>query len=312
MPSSTTFGRVRSTFSFYWPSVLILSVLFSFAFEAPPLSSREEGVDVELHSTAHTDTTSSSNIDLTSVKAESPLVCDKRPYQLCGAGRFKHPHTTIGPHYAATVPGHHQHRVPSDSLITNKDCPRAEQAMDQAKTDRSSGSSRDITFVVLYYEEPQFLSHHIETWLSWPSDLRDRFNFLIVDDGSRAGLRAEELIAGQSDDLRNHIHLEVYYIEQNLCWNIAGARNLAAFMAKTEYIFVCDADTIMPRYQTAKYLLDLRAQSMDLYNLNGTQQIQFHFDRFIERGNLSRKPHPAVMLLSKKTYWMSGGCDEDG
>ena len=309
----------ESIVSFYWPSVLMLSVLFFayIAFEVAFLTA--EGGENKSFVVAGGPASAPAQINTPLTEAWSstfptgsgPLECDKRPYQLCGAGRLKHSPTTVGPHYQ-NLPGHYQHHDPSDALIVNKKCRRAEEIMQQAKKDRNSGSSRNITFVVLYYEEPLFISHHIQTWLSWPSSLRDRFNFMIVDDGSRIGLRADELISGQTADFEGHIHLEVYYIEQNLCWNIAGARNLAVYMAKTEYIFVCDADTIMPRYQTAKYLLDLRRESTALLNYNGTQQIYIHFDRFIERDNLSRKPHPAVMLLSKKTYWMSGGCDEDG
>mmetsp|Transcript_30464 Transcript_30464/g.66954 ORF Transcript_30464/g.66954 Transcript_30464/m.66954 type:complete len:409 (+) Transcript_30464:210-1436(+) len=301
----------ESIISFYWPSALIVSLLFCayFALEAPFLALKGGEEQNVVAGPTRTNTAAS----VTSIESDnSVLVCDKRPYQLCGAGRFKHPPTTIGPHYQ-NMPGHHQHHHDApDALIVNNHCPRAERVMQQAKEDRNSGFRRDITFVVLYYEEPVFLSHQIETWLAWPSSLRDRFNFLIVDDGSRTGLRADALLAAQGADLDDHINLEVYYIEQNLCWNIAGARNLAVHMAKTEYIFVCDADTTMPRYQTATYLLELRTLSMELVDHNDTQQIHIHFDRIYERENLSRKPHPAVMLLSKTAYWMSGGCDEDG
>ena len=45
---------------------------------------------------------------------------------------------------------------------------------------------------------------------------------------------------------------------------------------------------------------------------DGTRNIYIHFRRiYSNETGVARRPHPAVMLLSKQAYWMSGGCDED-
>ena len=182
-----------------------------------------------------------------------------------------------------------------------------------ANQKRNKGTGRTMTFALLYYEEPLFLSHQIVSWLDWSTETRGKFNFLIVDDGSRPGLKAADVI----NDPRLHskitnakIDLEIYEVQEDICWNIAGARNLAVFMTKTEYIYLGDADTIVED-RAAKYMLEIKYEDEVAFRSSQRRSLYYQFGRIRSDGKTS-KPHPAVMVLSKSTYWTAGGGDEDG
>ena len=182
-----------------------------------------------------------------------------------------------------------------------------------ANRERNRGTNRIMTFALLYYEEPLFLSHQISSWLEWSKEIRGKFNFLIVDDGSRPGLRAADVLNEeklQSKIMNAKIDIEVYEVQEDICWNIAGARNLAVFMAKTDYLYVGDADTIVED-ETAQYMLEIKYEDEVLFRSSQRRSLYYQFDRIRSDGK-TRKPHPAVMVLSKSTYWTAGGGDEDG
>ena len=203
------------------------------------------------------------------------------------------------------------HLTIATDLSPDSTCPRSAGAFYIAKNHRNSGTARVMTFAILYYEEPLFLSHQIVSWLKWKKLTRGKFNFLIIDDGSRPGLKAVDVIAGMEHELAgSKLDLEIYEIEDDLCWNIAGARNLAVYMAKTDYLYLGDADTIVED-DTAEYMLNIKYDDEVEFRSTEKRALYYQFDR-IRSDGVTRKPHPAVMVVSKHTYWTSGGCDEDG
>ena len=160
---------------------------------------------------------------------------------------------------------------------------------------------------------PLFLSHQIASWLQWTKETRGKFNFLIVDDGSRPGLKAADAINDprlRSKIMESKMDIEIYEVREDICWNIAGARNLAVFMAKTEYVYLGDADTIVED-GAAKYMLEIKYEDEIAFRSSQGRSLYYQFDRIRSDGK-TRKPHPALMVLSKSTYWTAGGGDEDG
>lgn len=233
----------------------------------------------------------------------------RRRQQLCGVGMMQHVwHDTrpsrLGSGNNATI---------STSLMADPTCARSASAWEKANQHRNKGTGRIMTFALLYYEEPLFLSHQIASWLEWSKETRGKFNFLIVDDGSRPGLKAVDAINDptiQSKITNAKIDLEVYEVQEDICWNIAGARNLAVFMGKTDYIYLGDADTTVED-GTAKYMLEIKYEDEVAFRSSQRRSLYYQFDRIRSDGK-TRKPHPAVMVLSKSTYWTAGGGDEDG
>ena len=238
--------------------------------------------------------------------------CDidgRRKQQLCGVGMMKHMwHDTRSTRFQrdnnATI---------STELIEDPTCHRSADLFGLSNRQRDKGTKRVMTFALLYYEEPLFLSHQIVSWLQWSKETRGKYNFLIIDDGSRPSLKAADVVsdAGLRTKIKDaKIDLEIFEVQEDICWNIAGARNLAVFMAKTEYIYLGDADTIVED-KTAQYMLEIKYGDEVAFRSKQRRSLYYQFDRIRSDGK-TRKPHPAVMVLSKSTYWTAGGADEDG
>mmetsp|Transcript_34672 Transcript_34672/g.107226 ORF Transcript_34672/g.107226 Transcript_34672/m.107226 type:complete len:285 (+) Transcript_34672:339-1193(+) len=84
-----------------------------------------------------------------------------------------------------------------------------------------------VTITYLYYADSEFLAKHVEYWNAYPTTLLEKIHFLVVDDGSPAGRRAAPIV----EKNRGPASVSVVEIDQDLVWNVAGARNLAAVRA---------------------------------------------------------------------------------
>ena len=83
-------------------------------------------------------------------------------------------------------------------------------------------------------------------------------------------------------------------------------------VAPTEYVFLTDVDL----HAVANFYEDLLslvkwARADTKNTANYASPILARFDRKYDSLDRPSKPHPATMLLSKSTYWLVGGCDED-
>ena len=227
--------------------------------------------------------------------------------QLCGAGMTRQVWQGSRPTKSGS------NAKTSTELVADPTCPRSEEAFDTANQHRISGTKRSMTFSLLYFEEPLFLSHQIASWLDWSKETRGKFNFLIVDDGSRPGLKAADVVNDpelHAKIVASKMDLEIEEIQQDLCWNIAGARNLAVFMAKTDYLYLGDADTLVDD-TAAQYMLEIKYNDEVAFRSSQKRPLYYQLDRIRSDGH-TKKPHPAVMVISKQTYWTAGGGDEDG
>ena len=232
--------------------------------------------------------------------------CDldgRRRQQLCGAAMLPTPWTE---NRTSDVP---------TALVPNPLCDRSldsSTTFDQPEISLLTNEEEQMvmTFLMLYYEEPNYLSHQVAEWLSWSEETRGRFKFLIIDDGSRPGLQAAELLRPHLELIRSKIDVEVYHVDQDMCWNIAGARNLGAHLCRTEYFYLGDSDLLVSG-GLAKYMLEKAEDAENTLQQDGIRTLTYRFNRKrFDRDEF--KIHPAVCITSKSTYWYSGGADEDG
>lgn len=159
-----------------------------------------------------------------------------------------------------------------------------------------------ITINLSYYnQDVKVLKNHINAWSNIDSQIRDRFSFFIMDDGSKVPvMNLLETIDSSKLDLH------VYRVEVDLFCNIAGVRNLGAQECKTPYMIICDMDTLIDN-TSAKQMLNLAEK-----NRNSSKA--FIFNRKVINNTKHKKhnvPHPAVCLIRIIDYWNVGGCDED-
>jgi len=153
-----------------------------------------------------------------------------------------------------------------------------------------------ITISLLYYNDEEHVSRHIEKWESY----NDLAKFQIIDDGSSTP--AKKFL---KDTAFPDLDSSLYRIEEDIPWNIPGARNLSATVCDTPFILICDMDQIFDRKGLEKMIA--------LTALNGGSWF-YSFKRFSNDERLKSKcgrKTCGTMLLSTKDWWSVGGYDED-
>lgn len=144
-----------------------------------------------------------------------------------------------------------------------------------------------------YYDNPEMLNFQISYLESFPRDIQEHIEVVLVDDGSPINPALESLHRRQLQNLR------LFRIEVDKPWNQDAARNIAAFEAKGEYLLLTDIDHVVP-LATVQALLDV-----DDLDSVFTLSRKAHFsDKVIP-------PHVNSYFLSRKKYWSIGGYDED-
>ena len=126
---------------------------------------------------------------------------------------------------------------------------------------------------------------HLEVWNKLPEEVTKQIQFIIIDDGSDPALDLPDV----------NLNLLHYKINEDIPWNVSGAKNLGAHVATTEWIFVCDIDYFLDDIPALLSLNTDDLSIMYLFNRNT--------DKFGEQTW-------STFLMSKNTYWEHGGFDE--
>lgn len=184
-------------------------------------------------------------------------------------------------------------------LDVNANCTNSQELLHMPRPE----TNKTLTYMLLYYNNHGHLAQQINAWKNYSRAALDQTQFLIIDDGSTPGHTAADLFAANRE-LMKGLDVVVYKIDQDLVWNIGGARNLGFWMANTEWVFMNDAD-IEVKPDTMDFITDLVNKD---YSNQTVAPIYLYFKRLKPEGF---KNHPAVMLLKKEYYWILGGCDED-
>lgn len=146
-----------------------------------------------------------------------------------------------------------------------------------------------VAVSVLYYNSPTALRKHAAIWDAFPLGLKDKFEFIIVDDAST--VPAARI-------LENYSFINVFSIHPpKLDWNIGGGRNLAMHAARSCWVTLMDVDYAMNASLAAKVASIDKTNAANIYKFR--------------RDNPRKRVHPAIALMHKRTYWHAGGCDED-
>lgn len=102
-----------------------------------------------------------------------------------------------------------------------------------------------VTVIVPYYNQPEMLRFQLANWLAYDQPTLDKFEFIVVDDGS--AIRPLQAIQGDNY-LRENIRelpLRIFRIDEDIPWNRGEARNIGWKEARTAWIFQMDADHVL-------------------------------------------------------------------
>ena len=213
---------------------------------------------------------------------------------------------------------------PSMVLQANPDCSDDSQSTLAAALARTTRTTAEITLALFYYQDMALLSRQLHSWTMWPLELRQAYQFVILDDGSPVGYRAMDLLYYHDhnhhhNDMNNNentqplhelLNLTIYEVEQDLPFNMGGVRNLAHVVAPTDFVLATDADVLL-NATVASYLLTKVRQEQQHQQPQQPMRIIFKFLNQLMPDKTTFEPHPAVMLSTKEAYWAVGGCDED-
>ena len=144
-----------------------------------------------------------------------------------------------------------------------------------------------ITISHIYYNQRCMLKLHKSAWEGHTKGLT---YYTLIDDASPTPIHSSFRMEG----------LDIYRVEKDIPWNIAGARNLAFHVAKTEWVLCADIDHIVTCDALTKIL------KLDLADPNTA----YIFNRRTTEGYFGVKGIINI-LMNKKRYFEMGGHDED-
>lgn len=159
----------------------------------------------------------------------------------------------------------------------------------------------ELTLCVPVYRNPAMLARQAEEWEKYSAGI----HVIVVDDGSPEP--HAPIVSGT--------RAEVYRILTDIGWNRGGARNLAATVARTEWIVHVDVDHLLPA-DSADRLLHFKPEPGAWYRFPrwrvGAADETRKKDK-VPRDMTFAPIHPHIdsYLIERSLFWRAGGYDED-
>lgn len=153
---------------------------------------------------------------------------------------------------------------------------------------------RLVSLIVNAYSAQPALDRQLAHWAGYPRALLEQVELVVVDDGSPVPLQlpADALPAGGRVVLGR--------IQQDIAWNMPGARNLGAMLAGGRFLLFHDIDHFLPAASLSLLLGNAASLAADtlyrFHRLENGQPINSHVNSF---------------LCARDGFLRIGGYDED-
>lgn len=152
-----------------------------------------------------------------------------------------------------------------------------------------------LSIISHYYNHPEMVENQIAYWESLPDDFLAQIEFILVDDCSEK----TPVI------MPTKLNLKVYRVISELPWNQAGARNLGAFMASSEWALFFDIDQ---RF----YVDPMRDVLANLGRFDFKSMFYLRIKELIDiTVNQPLQNHPNTFLVNLEAFKQYGMYDED-
>ena len=189
-------------------------------------------------------------------------------------------------------------------------------------------ASEILTIGYLYYRDAKALAEKVEYWKTFDESLLAKTHFLVVDDGSPPAEAAAPVSPARKSKARkvspkarppqvveagaagSAALVTVVAIDQDLVWNIAGARNLIFAVAPTDVVLLMDMDYGVPSGLVGWALGQVPSVARSCVAYGGFPR-DFRFEHERRAGRHTGKRHPGVQIMSRRAYWHLGGNNED-
>lgn len=157
-------------------------------------------------------------------------------------------------------------------------------------TEEKKNTAADISLIYPVYfqndDHKKFNDQITRYDTEYPDELKQRVNFIIIDDGSKYPVSLPEC----------NLNITLLRVDKDIPWNNSGARNLGACYAQTPKLLMNDLDWFIPE-ETMKFCLNAKLEDKDM----------LVFDYIRPNG---RRVHPNIFALNKNTYMNFNGYDE--
>lgn len=179
--------------------------------------------------------------------------------------------------------------------------------------------------VIPYYNQPKMLLNQLTTWASYPAEVRDMLEIIVVDDGSATRARGvfdtfiilHWLDRSLASAQYSPYTIQMYRILQDIPWNRGGARNLGSHVAITKWLLHMDIDHVLfPSAALALVRWLPEARESEWYRFKRFRvgpadetRMKDALPRDAIHGEI--KPHIDSYLCTKALYDRVGGYDED-
>ncbi len=140
-----------------------------------------------------------------------------------------------------------------------------------------------FSVITPYYEAPLMLLTQMDHLRM--QGVPDNVEYIFVDDGSRKHPINEKLP-----------YARVVQIKQDMAWNVGGARNLGAHVAKGEWLLFADMDRIIPH---------------EVFSFEPDPDCYYQFEDWMWWGSKRHKASPGTTLVRKDKFDACGGHDEN-
>jgi hypothetical protein len=172
-----------------------------------------------------------------------------------------------------------------------------------------------ITVAVPYYRNQGMLRLQLETWASYPPEVRDRFRFIVVDDASPEPAEPviRDTLSGCVGKLADKLavvpeiggqffapgQISLYRVDRDVPWGWPAAKNIAMHHAPDGPALITDIDHVLEP-EDAIRLLALKVKPDAHY-----------IPRRRRAGDRSEyKRHPSTYIMQRSLFWEIGGFEE--
>ena len=154
-----------------------------------------------------------------------------------------------------------------------------------------------LTIIHPYYENPTMFRLQQEEWEEYPFWLKEKIEFIVVDDGSPDFPALDNVVVPRSFKFR------LYRIKVDVRWNWLACRNLAAKKAKKGWLLLTDMDHMVRRGAAEMIVRMIERDKV-------SRKCAYNLAREDVPDYTPYKPHPNTWLVWKGFYWKAGGYDE--
>lgn len=157
-----------------------------------------------------------------------------------------------------------------------------------------------VGLVYAYFDNPTMLKAHLGEWMNYDLEAKNRFQFIVVDDGSPSAPALTTV--REAWGLARPLDLQIYRVEVNKPWGQDAARNIGMKHVEALWSLVTDMDHMLSRAGARRML-----QFVDDTAHRGS----YYMPGRCRTSGAPYHSHPNTFLFHKGDYWDMGGYDED-